>query len=97
MLVDHADAKFHRLPWAVQRDRTAPVADGALVWEINAGENVHQRGFACAVLPQQRVDLTGVQGQVHVFIGDDAGKALGDAAHFQQGLLFHRLSSLQQK
>ncbi len=50
---------------------------------IEAGEDVHQRGLAGAVFAQKRVDFAFAHGEGDVIVGDDAGKGLGDVAHFE--------------
>src|SRR5581483_11647584 len=49
------------------------------------GQNFHQRGFSCAVLPQQRVDFARIDGQRDVVEGAHAGILLADMAHLQHG------------
>ena len=50
-------------------------ADLALVRPVQAGEDVHQRALAGAVLAEQGVDLAGAQLEVDVVVGDDAREA----------------------
>ena len=58
-----------------ERDRPAVDADLARVRPVEAGEDVHQRALAGAVLAEQGVDLAGAQLEVDVVVGDDAREA----------------------
>ena len=51
---------------------------------LDAGEDLHQRGLAGAVLAHQGVDLAGAEVEVDAVEGGHAGEALGDAAGAQQ-------------
>src|SRR5690606_17710418 len=51
--------------------------------------SVHQRALAGAVLPQQSVDLTGLDHQVDVVVGHQGSEHLGDATQFE----LHRSSA----
>ena len=53
---------------------------------INAAENLHQRGFTCAVLTDQCVDGATLYHQVHVIQRFDAGEFLGDIFHFEDNI-----------
>ena len=44
-------------------------------------QDVHQRGLAGAVLADQRVNLTVLDAEVDVVVGEHARKLPGDAAH----------------
>src|SRR5690606_9651735 len=52
---------------------------------IDAREHFHQRRLAGPVFPHQRVDFTVLDGEIDVFERVHTGKALGDAAHFENG------------
>ena len=52
------------------------------------GENLYERGLARAVLADQAVDLSGPQREIHGIEGDDAGKALAQAANVQKPFHF---------
>ena len=56
---------------------------------VEAGEDVHQRRLAGAVLAEQRVHLALAQVEVDVVVGDDPGEALGDAAQLEDGRVVH--------
>ncbi len=81
MLVDHADVVVERIARRMERDAFAVEQNLALVRLVHAIENFHQRRFTRAVLAQQRVNLAGLHVEVDAIVGENAGKALGDAAH----------------
>ena len=72
VLVDHPQAGLDRVARRPEHDRPAVEADLALVGPVEAGEDVHQRALAGAVLAEQRVDLAGPQLEVDVVVGEDA-------------------------
>ena len=81
VLVDHADAAVKGVLGGGDGHRLAVDIDLPLVGEVDAGEHVHQRGLAAAVLPQQGQDLALVQLKVDVVVGHHAAEALGDVLH----------------
>ena len=66
MLVDHADAGGDGVGRRPGAQRLAVEQDLALVGPVQPEEDVHQRGLAGAVLAEQGVDLSGLDGEVHV-------------------------------
>ena len=58
--------------------------DLARVGPDEAVDDVHERRFASAVFPQQRVDLTPFDGQVHVVIGPEVSEGLDDPSELQR-------------
>ena len=70
-------------PGRAETRRLAVDQDLALVRLEEPVEDVHQRGLAGAVLAEQAVDLTRLDGQVDVVVGDERAEALGDAAQFE--------------
>ena len=63
-------------------DRGSSPSSGAM----HAGEDVHQRRLAGAVLAEERVDLAGLQVEVDAAQRLDAAEALLDAAHLEERL-----------
>ena len=53
------------------------------IQRVDAGEDLDQRGLACAVLAEQRQDLAGAELEVNVIERERAPEALGDAPEFQ--------------
>ena len=82
VLVDHADAQVVGVVGVLNLHHPAVLLDGALLRPVQAEENAHQRGLAGAVLSQKRVDLTFLQLERNVVVGNDAGEPLGDIQHF---------------
>ena len=83
VLVDHADPVVNRGGRRGNLDRCPLDPDLAFVGPVQAVEDLHQRALAGAVLPQQRVDLAGLNSEVDVLVRDDARETLGDAGHLQ--------------
>ena len=85
MLVHHPDPLLDRVAGRVHHDRLAADPDLPLVRRVEPVEDVHQRRLAGAVLAEQRVHLAAPQVEVDRVVRDDAGEALGDAAHLEDG------------
>jgi hypothetical protein len=82
VLVDHPDAGGDGVPRRVELPARAVddyVARGRLVQPV---EDVHQRGLAGTVLPEQRVDGAALDGQVDVVVGEHTRKPLRDPLQF---------------
>ena len=88
VLVDHADPAVDRVGRTRDLDRFAVEQDLALVGFGQPVEDVHQGGLAGTVLTEQGVDLARAHGKVDVVVGQDAGVALGDAAHLEGRRLY---------
>lgn len=84
-LVDGGDAEAHGGDRRLQRDRRAAPGDLAVVGLVGSGEHLDEGRLAGAVLPEQTVDLTGLDLQVHAVEGAHTGERLGDAGHGEQG------------
>ena len=82
MLMHHADAQGVGVVGVADHHVLAIDADFALLRLIQAEKHAHQRGFACAVLAQKRVNFTLAQLQGDIVVCDDARKSLGDMQHF---------------
>ena len=67
-----------------KRTGVAVDADLAVVVGVHAGEDLHQRRLAGAVLADQRVHLAGAKLEVDAVERGDAGEALGDRLGPQQ-------------
>lgn len=83
MLMQHADAPAHGVPGGLEAHPLAVEVDFPAGWLVQAAQDVHQRGFARAVLPEQRVDLTGFDDQVDVVVGHQGPENLGDPLQFK--------------
>ena len=85
MLVDHADAEADGPPRGVDRDRLPVQQDLSFVGLMKPVEDVHQRRLARAVLPEQRVDLSTAQLEVHRVVRDQGPEPLGDPPELERG------------
>src|SRR5262249_27418724 len=63
--------------------------DLAAVRTIEPVQDVHERGFARAVLPEQRVHLTAADVEGNVVVGHDAGELLADPPHLEDEVVGH--------
>src|SRR5205823_254200 len=79
VLMDHADAGRDRVARRGEVDGIAVDDDLAGIGTVDAGEDVHQRRLAGAVLTEERVDLAGPDLEVDPGIRQNAGEGLGDA------------------
>jgi hypothetical protein len=84
LLMDDADAERLRRARLGDLHRAAVDPDLAAVLLIDAGEDLHQRRFARAVLAHQRMHFAGAQVEAAVVEREHAGKALADAAQRDQ-------------
>ncbi|MCY1226253.1 hypothetical protein D9M72_384800 [compost metagenome] len=85
MLEHHGDAQVARIVRAVDRDWGPVEAHLAGIGPDGAEDDLHQRGFAGAVLAQDGVDLAGCDGEADVVVGNDARIALADMGKRQPG------------
>ena len=65
-LIDGGDAGIERRPRRPRHDLGAVKPNDSGVALEHAGHNLDQRGLAGAVLAEQRVDLAGAQGEIHL-------------------------------
>ncbi len=80
-LMDHADAQVLGGPGVVDLDLFASDQDPARVLRVNAGEDLHQRRFSGAVLPDQRVHFAGRQLELTLRQRVHAREGLFDTFH----------------
>ena len=79
VLVHHSDACGNRVGWR-RKMRGFPIdQELALVRVIQPVQHIHEGAFAGAVLANQGQHLACGNRQVHIVIGDDTRKSLGDA------------------
>ncbi len=92
VLVHHADARLDGIARGAQIDGLTVDPNRALFGPVEAGQHVHQRALAGAILAQQGVDLAGAHVEIDVVVGHDARESFGDALHlYGVGGSFHRL------
>ena len=78
LLIHAGDAGLAGLHRIGEGNLVSVDVDFTLFGNVHAGQHFDQRGFARAVLANQAVNLAGLDLNMHVVHGDDAGKALGD-------------------
>ena len=84
LLFDHGDAGCLRLSGAQQCDRRSFDQDFSLIGRDDAGERLHERALAGAVMSNKSVNLASPQRERHVVERDDGAERLGDATRFQR-------------
>ena len=84
LLIDRADAELSRPVRIAEIGRTAVEENLASVPAHGTAEDLHQRGFAGAVLAEERMHFAGAHLQGGVGQRLNAGILLADAAHLQQ-------------
>ena len=81
--MDHTHTQGDGIVW-ISDIRSLPAhIDLALIGGIEAIEDVHERAFTGAILPQQAQDLPFLQGQIDVIVRQHTGKPLGDPLKLQ--------------
>jgi len=83
------DAECGCFARAAHDDRLAVEKDLAGVGLLYAGEDAHERGFACAVLADQHVDGIAAYAEVDVIERSQAGILLDDVACFEDEVFIH--------
>ena len=83
VLVDHADPRAHGVAGAAEADRGVVQQDLAAVGPVQPVQHVHQRGLARSVLPQQGVDLTGLDHEVDRIVGHEGAEDLRDPSELE--------------
>ena len=74
----------HQIQFLVDHRRAPAKDDAAGVRPVEAGDDLHQRRFAGAVFPHERVHRPRPHAHRHAVERDDAGKGLSHAVHFEQ-------------
>ena len=74
VLVDHADAERVGVVRVLDLDLAPSFLIIALLRLVQAEQDAHQRGFACAVFAEQGVDLALSELKRDVVVGDDTGE-----------------------
>src|ERR1700674_6021101 len=87
----HADAGFDRRRRIGQNRGRAVDEYRAFVRLKKPEQDIHERRLAGAVLPNDRVDLAALDGEVHPLVGDDRAKAFRDRSEFD-GMRHYRTS-----
>ena len=92
VLVHHADPQGDGVTRTCDMRTLAVDVDLSRVRRNQAVEDVHQRRLAGAVLADQRVDLARPHAEIHVVVGEYAGKLFGDPSHVDSELLARRFA-----
>ena len=94
LLIDHCDAHFEGILHGMRADLLSLIEHLALIGNVSTVDNLHQRGFTCAVLAADHVYLAGPNLQFNAVQRTHAGKYLDDVPHFQYILwICHAASS----
>src|SRR5206468_1700079 len=84
-LVDDVDAEVHRPLGGIDHDGLAVENNLAAVRLLGAGQDLHERRLAGAVLADEGVDLAGTHLEADAVERDDTRVALADPAHLEEG------------
>ncbi len=84
LLMHHADAGGQRIARRAEMDLLAVDAHAPGVGGMDAGDDLHHRALAGAVLAGQAMDLAGQQSEIDASKRLDAAKRLRDARQFEQ-------------
>ena len=82
--MDHRDAVLQRVERRSELDLLALELEGAGVGRVDAGDDLHQRRLAGAVLAHQRVHMAALQAELHVVERQHAGERLADVVDLEQ-------------
>ena|SRR6476661_10371711 len=91
-LVDYADPQRTGVVRILKPDSFTVDKDFAGVWLKLAGENIDQSALAGAVFSQERMDLAGVEDEVHPIQRQRAAEAFTDAAREDDRVNAHLFS-----
>ena len=78
MLVHHADTRRNRVARALERHGLAVDEDLPLVGGVHPVQDVHERGLARAVLPEQGMNMSLLDRDIDRVVGDEGAKPLRD-------------------
>ena len=78
-----ADARLQRRTGRAQCQRPTVHGDHASVGPVLAAQNRDERGLAGSVFAEERADLTTMNGEVDVVVGEAVAKRLGDSPRLQ--------------
>jgi hypothetical protein len=88
--VDHSDPHTNGFGRGPEIDSFPIDADYTPIRTVHPGQDVHEGGFARAVLTQQGVHLAAFEFERYLFIRYNTGKALPDASHFHEYFAWRR-------
>jgi len=79
---------LHPLPFPHAEQLVRIEDDFAGVETDEAVDDIHEGRLAGPVLPQQRVDLTPIDGQVHRVVGSEAAEGLDDPSELERSISY---------
>ena len=88
VLMDHANTAGKGVFGGGNGHRGPVYQNLALVWKVDAGQHIHQGGFATAVFTQQRQNLTAPDLQADAVVGDYLAETFGDVFQLYGNGLF---------
>ena len=80
----HADAGGQRIAGGAEMDFLPVDAHGSGIGRMDAGDDLHHRAFAGAILAGETMNLAGVQREVDIPKRLDAAKRLRNVSQFKQ-------------
>ena len=83
-LVHHADAQRDGILWTTDLDRLVIDQNRAGIHGMKSVQNLHQGALAGAVLAQQSMNFSRLDGEVDIAIGHHAGETLDDLSHCER-------------
>ena len=81
MLVNHADMQVECDFRRSDGDGFSIDGDLAAVWEIDARQHIHERGFSAAVLTEQRENFPSLDVKANFVVRYHLTEGLGDVDH----------------
>ncbi|MNC42983.1 hypothetical protein D3C75_918200 [compost metagenome] len=85
LLVDDADPLILGVARSLEVDRLTAVADAARIGLIDAGQHLHQGGFAGAIFTEQGHHLARIDSQARFVEGAHTGESLDDPGELENG------------
>src|SRR5579863_6746021 len=82
--MDHGDAVAQRVEGRGEPNFLAFELEGAGIRSVDAGDDLHQRRLAGAILAHQSMDMPAFKAKLHVVEREHAGESLADVFDFQQ-------------
>ena len=93
MLMYHSDLQIKSVLGRSDNDLFTVNKDLTVIREIDTRNHIHQRCFTASVLTENREDLSPVDGEVDVLVGDNRAKGLCYVFKFNSNLCTHLMPS----
>jgi hypothetical protein len=78
MLVHHANPSVNGFRWVSEDALLTVNNDGAAIWLIDAGKDIHEGGLPCAVLTEKAKDFPAFNLDGYVVVREHTRELLGD-------------------